>query len=209
MSRRKRANGGSRLFLVLVLSTVCSPIAVGQGSGSHASAEFTPKRASESHLYWHFLLYQNYLDRQADLQQQRGKDGQALRNHFQERLHFTNAQFGIVRQEGLRLEGILDSADAKAKPIIAQDRQWIKLHGRSSGPPPGHSQIQQMQKEREAILQNEMARLNQALGPDLAPKFQTFIDTEWAPHVTVHTLHPRPHDPKNNPVVPLHMEARQ
>jgi hypothetical protein len=183
--------------------------AAGNPNVSQAPSLFTPKRASEAHLYWHFLLYQNYLDRQAVIRQKQGKDGLALRDHFQRRLQFTDSQYGVVRQAGLQLEADLKIESAKAAPIIALDRQWIKLHGRSAGPPPGHSQVQQLQKEREAVITNAVEQLNQALGPQTSAKFQTFIDTEWAPHVTVHTVHARPHDPKHNPVVPLHMEARQ
>jgi hypothetical protein len=185
--------------------------ALGTTTGSHppSSMQFTPKRAPEAHLYWHFLLYQNYLDRQAVIREQQGKDGQTLRSHFQQRLHFTDAQFGIVRQAGLKLEADLKAVEAKVMPIVEQDRQWIKVHGRTDGPPPGHPLVQELQKEHEAIVAGAMEQLNKSLGAENAAKFQTFIDTEWAPHVTVHTVHARPHDPKNNRVVPRHMEARQ
>src|SRR6266478_3630227 len=50
----------------------------------------TPKsqkeRAPLSHLYWHFLLYQNHLDRAAADHEQQGKDGRWLSNHFQKQL---------------------------------------------------------------------------------------------------------------------------
>jgi hypothetical protein len=198
----------SAIFLFALASSVALS-AAGNPTASQVSGPFTPKRASEAHLYWHFLLYQNYLDRKAIIRQQQGKDGLALRNHFQRRLQFTDAQYEVVRQAGLKLEADLKAESAKAAPIIAQDREWIKLHGRSEGPPPGHSQVQQLQKEREAVITSAVEQLNQSLGPQNSAKFQTFIDTEWAPHVTVHTVHARPHDPKHNPVVPLHMEARQ
>jgi hypothetical protein len=193
--------------LLLVTSFALSVRA--EPNTAHSFGEFTAKRAPEPHLYWHFLLYQNYLDRQAAVREKQGKDGQWLRNHFQERLHFTDAQFAIVRQEGLRLETELNAIAAQVKPIIAQDRAWIKLHGRSVGPPPGHHQVQELRKQREAIIQDEVAKLNQALGAETAAKFQAFIDTEWAPDVTVRTVRPHAHDPKNNRPVPWHMEARQ
>jgi hypothetical protein len=207
----RQLGSGSRLSGILVfilLLGVVSGSAFGEVNVSHSSAQFTPKRAPESHLYWHFLLYQNHLDRVAAIRDKQGKSGEPLRNHFQQRLHFTDAQFAIVRSEGLRLETELNTVNAKVKPIVAQDREWIKLHGRSAGPPPGHPQVQQLQKEHEAVIGNSVERLNRALGAETATKFQSFIDIEWAPQVTVHTFHPRAHDPKHNPVVPLHMEAR-
>jgi len=190
---------------------VTGSLALGEASDARSSAQFAPKRASLQHLYWHFLLYQNYLDRKASALEQQGsaKDAAALRNHFQKDLHFTNSQFAIVRQAGLRLESDLAAVNAKVKPIVYQDRQWIKLHGRSAGPPPGHPQVQQLQKEHEAVIQNAVDQLNQELGSKCAAALQTYIENEWASHVTAHKVHPHAHDPKNLPVAPQHLEARQ
>jgi hypothetical protein len=176
---------------------------------THIDSMRKPQRASLDHLYWHFLLYQNYLDRQADMREQAGRDGSFLRNHFQREIQFSDKQFEIVRQSGIRLEADLKTVDAQIKPIVDQDRLWIKQNGRASGPPPGHSQVQQLQKERETVIQAAVSRLNQELGPELGAALQTYIDIKWAPHVTVHTFHPHPHDPKDNRPVPSHMQARQ
>jgi hypothetical protein len=197
--------------LTLLLSVVTASLALGEASDARSSVHYTPKRASLDHLYWHLLLYQNYLDRKVATLEQEGrtKDAATLRNHFQKDLHFTNAQFAIVRQAGLQLEKDLDAVQAKVRPIVYQDRQWIKLHGRSDGPPPGHSQVQQLQKEHEAVIHDAVAHLNQKLGPKSAATVQTYIENEWASHVTAHEVHPRPHDPKDLPVAPQHLEARQ
>jgi hypothetical protein len=155
------------------------------------------------------LLYQNHLDREAAAREQQGKSGNFLRTHFQKELGFTDAQFGIVRTAGLRLETDLSGINTKAKAVVEQDRQWRQLHGgKAAGIPPGHAQIQQLRKQHEAVIENELADLDKALGESTAGQLRQFIEVKWAPHVTVHHLHARPHDPKNNPVVPMHMEAR-
>lgn len=195
--------------LAFLLASVLGARALGQTRDSRLPFQSTAKPAPEAHLYWHFLMYQNYLDRQAAMLEQKGENGAELRNHFQEKLHFTDAQFGVVREAALRLQAQLDDFNAQIKPILAQDREWIKLHGRSSGPPPGHAVVQQLQKQHESLIANAVSELNQALGPESSSQLKTYIDTEWASHVTVHQFRPRPHDPKDHPPVPLHMEARQ
>jgi len=167
-------------------------------------------RAPLPHLYWHFLLYQNHLDRVAAVREQQGKDGGALRTHFQKKLGFTDSQFQVVRNAGLQLEGKLKPIDEKARAIAKQDRDWRRVNGVSrSVPPPGHAQMQQLRKDHEAVIEAQVVDLNRALGSKSAAKLQSFIETDWAPHVTVHRIQSRPHDPKNHPVHQLHMEARQ
>src|SRR5215470_928225 len=48
-----------------------------------------------SHLYMHFLLYQNHLDRAAATREAKGEDGSQLRDHLQKRLGFNAAEFGV------------------------------------------------------------------------------------------------------------------
>ena len=171
---------------------------------------YKASRASLPHLYWHFLLYQNHLDSVAAKREKQGKDGGALRTHFQKKLGFTDGQFQIVRAAGLHLEASLKPIDETARAIAKQDRDWRRVNGVSrSVPPPGHAQMQQLRKDHEAAIEAQVVDLNRALGSKSAAKLQSFIETDWAPHVTVHRIQSRPHDPKNHPVHQLHMEARQ
>jgi hypothetical protein len=201
--------------LALLLMDVFSPIApAGAGaaeSTTHSSSQFTPQRAPLHHLYWHLLFYQNHLDRKAAVldQQGRPKDAKSLRNHLQNDLHFTNEQFAVFRQAGLQLEEDLAAIQSKVRPIVHDDRQWIKLHGRSAGPPPGHAQVHQLQQERETVIRNAVAHLNQDLDSAAAAHLQTYVETEWASHVTVHKVHPPSHHAKELPSTKYHLEPRQ
>jgi hypothetical protein len=203
--------------LTLLLCVVTSSAALAQApeaSAASHSAAAAPQRAPLHHLYWHLLLYQNYLDRRAALREQQGrsKDAEILRTHFQKALHFTDSQFAIVREAGLQLEKDLNAVQAKVLPIVYEDRQWIKLHGRLAGPPPGHAQVHELRQEHEAVILNAVAKLNKDLSPTAATQLQTYVETEWASHVTVHKFHPRPHDPKDlkhMPKAPSQLEPRQ
>jgi hypothetical protein len=139
-------------------------------------------------------MYQNHLDQAAADHEKHGKDGSWLRNHFQQKLGFTDAEFAPVRITAQQLESEMKPIDAQITTIALQDHAWLRLHGRSqsAGAPPGHAQVHQLGQTREALIQSKVDNLNQALGPKNASKFQYFIENEWAPHVIVRTMQKGP-----------------
>jgi hypothetical protein len=196
------------LIIGFVLATSCIGFAGAAEAGS--AAEITAQHAVPlHHLYWHFLRFQRHLDKRADALEQEGRtqDAATVRNHLQKDLKFTDAQMALVRQAGLRLEKNLEVIRAQIRPIIYEDLQWRKLHGRSAGPPPGAGQVHASQKQHEAAILNAVAQLNQQLGPEAAARLRAYVDS----HVTGHKIHPRAHNPKidSNAASHSHMEARQ
>jgi len=177
------------------LTLLLCPLTVTMAQGQAPEANDPPaavqsRPAPLHHLYWNFLRSQRYFDRRAsDLEQQgRTADATEMRNHLQTDLHFSNAQAAILRQEALRMEQDANAVWAKAMPIMLQDREWLKLNGRSAGPPPGHAQVHAMQEERETVIKESVARLNRRLGPMAAARLQARIEKEWAPRVTVQAI---------------------
>ncbi|HMD83987.1 MAG TPA: hypothetical protein VKO18_04710 [Terriglobia bacterium] len=165
-------------------------------------------QAPLSHLYWHFLLYQNHLDKVATQREQQGKNGAWLRNHFQNELGFTDAQFAVVRATAQRLETELKGVDAQAKAIIDADHA---AHRQQSGSPhtwrPVPPELKALQQQHEAVIQSEVSHLKGALGPDLAAKLDALLQSELARNVTVQRFHHPGPDPS---VVRQRMlEARQ
>jgi hypothetical protein len=174
-------------------------------------------QVSLPHLYWHFLLYQNHLDRVAATREQQGKNGKWLRDHFQKRLAFTDTQFAAVRAAAQRLEAQLKDIRAKAMPIIQADRQLAGLGMPTGSPPvptggvrdpnrarPGRAQLQELQLQHEAAITNEMNRLKQDLGPEASAKLENFLQNDLARHVTsIHFQPPAnvPFRTPNHPVV--------
>jgi len=157
------------------------------------------------HKYRYFLIYQMKLDRKADALEQQGhpEEAAAARNHLQKDLGFADEQIAIVRETGLQLKSDLDAIMSQAKPIITTDRQWLKLHGRSAGPPPGADQIHALQAQQETAMKDAVIHLNQQLGPVPAARLQAYIDT----HVVGHATHFASHTPRK--ATPFHLEAQQ
>ncbi|HLJ29311.1 MAG TPA: hypothetical protein VKY85_21570 [Candidatus Angelobacter sp.] len=162
------------------------------------------QRPSVPHLYWHFLMYQNHLDRAAAAHEKQGKDGSWLRNHFQQRLGFTDEQFAPVRTAAQRLAPEITAIKAKAVAIAKEDRIWIKANMGGNRPrlvggdaaanaealtnapvPPGHAQLKQLQQQFEDTIQQEVDSLKSALGPQNAAKLDNLIQNEWSRQVTL------------------------
>ena len=200
--------------LTLLLCAVAASLAFGEVSDARSSPQLTPKRAPLHHVYWHFLRLQRHFDERAATLEQQGqtKEAQRVRTLLQKQLRFSNAQMAILRQAGQQMERDADAVWAKAMPIMVQDRAWLKLNGRSAGPPPGHAQVHALQEEREAVIRDAVARLNRRLGPTAAAQLQAHIEKEWAPRVTVHPFPPRDpltHDSNNDSKSISHLEAQQ
>jgi len=142
------------------------------------------------HLYWHFLLYQNHLDQAAAQREANGKDGAWLRDHFQKKLGFTDAQFAVIRSTARRLDGELKAVDAQAMAIINADHAANPLSPGTlpmwRAVPP---ELKALSQQHEALILSEVAGLKGTLGTDLAARLDTFLQTEVARNVTVQKFH--------------------
>lgn len=178
-----------RSALVLVLSLLCWLSAFGEPA---APAVLSPSQVQHTpipldHLYRHFLDYQTYLDKRAIELDQQGQRRSAAyhRQHLQTSLHFTNAQMAAIREAVGRMQADTANMWTKARPIIDQDHEWLKLNGRNAGHPPGHAVVDGMQKENEAAFKQTIAKLNRKLGPIATARLQAHLKSEIAPHVTI------------------------
>ncbi len=68
-------------------------------------------------LYEQFFRYQRHLDHAAAAVEKQGKTGAEFRNHFQQKLRFTDKQFVLVLNEGMRLQTDLGKQDAKGRGL--------------------------------------------------------------------------------------------
>lgn len=173
----------------LFVCVLSGGLALGQGTGpAHLTAYRAP--VPQSHLYWHFLMYQNHLDRVAVQREKQGKNGDWLRDLHQIGLGFTATQFAPIRAAGVRIETEIKEIDAQAKAIIDADhaahpsmpgipREW------RTAPP----ELKALSQKREEVLTTEISNLQLTLGPELAARLDAYIQSHIAPKVTIRTLH--------------------
>lgn len=187
MSKSRMATA-SCLSVLLSVVLFCSHVS---GQSTVPITPGTPTPVSLPHLYWHLLMYQNHLDSAAAANEKQGKDGSWLRGHIQQKLEFTDAEFAPVRESAQRLEKTIAAIDAKAQAIVKADRaQYGKGLLPAGVQPPGWSQLQDLNQERETAITDEISKLNDALGPVNAAKLQEYIQTNFSSNVTKSPVQP-------------------
>jgi hypothetical protein len=132
---------------------------------------------SLSHLYWHFLVYQNHLDTKAADLGAHGKDGSGLRNLLQKKAGLSDTEYAPIRISSVRLT-------ANVKDL---DKQAVAIHtaGASSS---SRDQLKVLTVQREAAINSEISFLKQNLPPDKIKTFEAFLTQFFSPANAV----PRP-----------------
>jgi hypothetical protein len=184
--------------IVLAIATALAVIylhvssVMAQTNTASPSAQPPTSRPPLARLYWHFLAYQNFLDRTAANLDQHGGNGDELRNRFQRKVGFTSAQFGTVRQAAVKLESDLKPKDAQAKVII--DAFHAKYPpGKVTTLPPPPPELAQLQQEREQLIEQDVSDLKSQLGPEASAKMDAFLQNDFAPTVKYRQIQiPRP-----------------
>ena len=128
------------------------------------------KPVSLEHLYWHFLVLQNFLDTKAATQESNGKDGSGLRNRLQRELKWSDADYAPIHTSSARLTAEVQDLDAQARAITAA--------GTSSS---SHERLKALTVQREADLNAEVTYLKQNLSPDKIRGFETFLALFFSP----------------------------
>jgi len=146
---------------------------------SRGPSQFKP--VSLEHLYWHFLVLQNYLDTKSVELESNGKDGRGLRNNLQKQLGWSDADYALIRTSSVRLTAELKDLDAQAASIRAA--------GTSSS---SHEQLKALTVQRETSINSEITFLKRNLPPDKIRAFDIFLIQLFAPK----SVSPRPPSPE-------------
>ena len=196
--------------LAVLLSLVSLFVPVAKGQTSPPTQSTTPQRAPLPVLYRHFLAYQNHLDRVGATLEKQGKDGSDFKDHFQRKLGFSDAEFGLVRTTANRLEARLREKDDKAKAIIdAIHSQHTRQLNSPADLPVFPPELAQMQKDRDAIIKQEVDQLRGSLGAEKASKLDALIENDFARNMKIENIGPPiPRDSSQNPLPPFKPEVK-
>ena len=142
------------------------------------------KPLSLPHLYWHFLVYVNFLDTKAAELQAQGKDGSRMRNDLQLRTQLSDEDFSAVRASSQRLSTEIKAFDAKA----------TEAHAGGYSPATA-GLLKNLVNQREVAINTEIANLTQTLSPQKKAALDQFLREFFAPRNAVQkqpTMHPTP-----------------
>lgn len=168
MTRKSHLHSIAALLSAMLLTCTIAHQAVGQSTPAQqqqsSSGLSQPASLSLPHLYWHFLIYQNHLDREAAAQAAIGKDGSWLRNHFQQKLEYSDADFAAIRTSSARLTAEVNALNAQAAAIMAAGHSSTSI-----------AQLKALTATREADINAEVAYLRQTLSPEKIAKFEALL----------------------------------
>jgi hypothetical protein len=181
MARKLRHTSVWNLLKVMLLSCTLLYPAMGQSTPAQRQRpprSLTPPRPlSLAHLYWHFLFYQNHLDTKAAVLDSQGKKGSLMRNHLQQKLGLSDADFALIRTSSVRLTAEVKALDAQAVAI------------RAAGPSSSSfDQLKALTGQRETDINAEISYLKQNLPPRKIKEFEVFLTQFFSPTNAV----PRP-----------------
>lgn len=145
-------------------------------------------------LYRHFLAYQLHLDRRADELKKAGRNGEDFRTHYQKAVGLSDDAYAKVRRSALLLETKLATKDAEAAKVIQADRKANagRVGLGFGGPPPLPPGLEQLQKDRDGMIKDEVRNLRNSLLPSETDRFDRFLTEEFSKSVTTQTVLP-PH----------------
>jgi hypothetical protein len=126
------------------------------------------------HLYWHFLILQNFLDTKAATQESQGKDGK-LRGDLQKALGWPDTDYAPIRVSSVRLTTEVKDLDAQSVAIRTAGVSATSL-----------DQLKTLTAQREADINSEISYLKQNLPPDKIKAFEAFLTRFFSPTNAVH-----------------------
>jgi hypothetical protein len=169
-------------LLVFMLTTCALPHpAMGQATTtqqqqpSNTPSYFRP--VPLAHLYWHFLVLQNFLDTKAAEQKSRGKDGSGLRNQLQKKVRLSDADFAPIRTSSARLTVKVKDLDAQAVAIQ-----------KTGASPSNRDRLKALTVQRETDINAEISYLKKNMSPEQIKSFEAFLTQFFSPTNAV----PRP-----------------
>jgi len=175
MPRRSSHTSTSVLLRLLFLGALLMQIPTAYGIGQQVSNPARPATAAQlkpvslAHCYWHFLMYQNYLDVKAAEQTTQRRASGLTGTHLQIKLGLTDAEFAPIRTSSKRLAAEVNALNGKAAAIVAAKT------------PTSGAQLRALTAEREADINAEVMYLRGALGPAKTAAFEAFITQMFSP----------------------------
>ncbi len=137
-------------------------------------------------VYRHFLAWVVQLDNAATAAG--ATDPYQFADPFS-RAGLRHQHIDILRAEAHLLDSDLQTHQARAKLIVAKYRSDASaLLSTGQSLPAAPQAIRDLQKQKTALLVNHYAKLRAALGPDVSAQLDSYLNYEFAPHITLQRM---------------------
>ena len=184
-----------RIFVLLLLLLPVSAISqaptaapLGALAAPSIASKPLPPRVVYGQLFKHVL----FLERQADLANQRGLNGNDLRNFYQERGRLSASEAAALKQIAADAVAQAQAIDDRIQVVITSFRAQFpggRLPPNTALPPPP-PELSDLQRQKDSVMLTKAAALRTTFGEERFQIFDAFVQREFAPHITVTTALP-------------------
>lgn len=170
--------------------TLCTVLLLGilaADAMSQTTAKTTP--IPTRIIYWQMFKHVNFLEQQADIVTQSGKDGSQLRNFYQNHAQLTATETALLKQTASSTAAAIQAIDQQIHAIALKYRAQnagITPSTKKKLPPPP-PELKTLQTQRDNAVLSQVVALQAGLGPTRSQQFDAYVQTCFGPHILVAT----------------------
>jgi hypothetical protein len=131
-----------------------------------------------------------FLDYQADIADQKGQNGNALRNYYQNHATLTSTEAALLHSTSHDAVTAIVAVNQQIQAEVALFRSQfagVKLpHGKPLPAPP--PQLRTLQATKDNIIMSHLSSIQTGFGTGRFQHLDNFVQSQVAPHITLTTV---------------------
>jgi hypothetical protein len=162
-----------------------------------------PQALPQRVVYGQVFKYVVLLDVQAGLGDQRGQNGNQLRNYFQTKATLTDAETALLKSTAHSTVSALQDVDQQIHAAVIAYRGQLQNIKSSTTLPPLPSELHTLQTQKDNLILSGLAAVQTGLGAGRFQNLDAFVQREIAPHITLNRANASAPHPKNSSLPPM------
>jgi len=135
-------------------------------------------------VYGQVFKYAVLLDVQATQADQRGENGNQLRNYYQTKAGLTAAETALLKSTANSTVTALHAIDQQIHGVVVSYRAQFR---KGTPRPPLPPELLTLQTQKDNLILNGLAAIQTGFGAARFQNLDTFVQKDIAPHITLST----------------------
>ncbi|SPF53869.1 exported hypothetical protein [Candidatus Sulfopaludibacter sp. SbA4] len=174
------------LSLLLLVVLLIAPHHTRSQTSTPASSG-SPAPLPQRVVYWQFFKFAVLLDVEADQADQRGENGNHLRNYYQTKTGMTAAETALLKSTANSTVKGVHAIDQQIQAAVVSYRGQFR---KGTPPPPLPPELQTLQTQKDNLILNGLAAIQAGFGAARFQNLDAFVQKDIAPHITLSTVKP-------------------
>jgi hypothetical protein len=199
-----KSRRNARAYLVLLLLFVVSLALPHRSRSQTATTTAAATQALPQQIvYKQVFRTVVFLDTQADLDDQRGGNGTALRNYYQSKAVLTATETALLKSTAHSTVTAISAIDQQIQAAVIAYRGQLQGRAFNGALPPLPPELQSLQTQKDNLVLNAVATIQAAFGSTRFQNLDTFVQTYVVPHITVTSIKAPAPPAKTGPLPPM------